>query len=292
MKMASHILGTALFLADFEVQDAPRFGAERRGAPIFAYVRADTKIINERGIITSPDLVVVADESLVALPQAGVLVGVEEHTVLFIASREDSVVWQQRLMLVSPVLSMDVIGKDLTGSEGQKFFGTICAGAAAALTGLVERQHLEEAIETELKQFSLAILAENRTRALAAYDAMALHQGLVVEGKSRSADDYQRPEWVIVPSDGSHISAPAIHGSGTSALAQTGTWRLVRPQIDTAKCKGCWWVCSTFCPDSAIEVIDHKPQIQYDHCKGCMVCMVQCPARAISQVDEKEAVIS
>ena len=40
MKTAGRILGTAFFLAGFEVQDAPRYGAERRGAPIFAYVRA------------------------------------------------------------------------------------------------------------------------------------------------------------------------------------------------------------------------------------------------------------
>jgi Pyruvate/2-oxoacid:ferredoxin oxidoreductase gamma subunit len=41
MKTASRILGSALFAEGFEVQDAPRYGAERRGAPIFAYVRAD-----------------------------------------------------------------------------------------------------------------------------------------------------------------------------------------------------------------------------------------------------------
>ena len=76
MKTASRILGTAFFLAGYEVQDAPRYGAERRGAPIFAYVRADKKSINERGIIAHPDLVVVADDSLVPLPAAGVLEGI------------------------------------------------------------------------------------------------------------------------------------------------------------------------------------------------------------------------
>ena len=67
MKTASRILGTAFFLAGYEVQDAPRYGAERRGAPIFAYVRADKNKINERGIIVHPDLLVVADDSLVPI---------------------------------------------------------------------------------------------------------------------------------------------------------------------------------------------------------------------------------
>ena len=40
MKTASRILGTAFFKAGYQVQDAPRYGAERRGAPIFAYGRA------------------------------------------------------------------------------------------------------------------------------------------------------------------------------------------------------------------------------------------------------------
>ena len=46
IKTASRFLGTAFFLENFEVQDAPRYGVERRGAPIFAYVRASRKVIN------------------------------------------------------------------------------------------------------------------------------------------------------------------------------------------------------------------------------------------------------
>jgi len=60
MKTASRMLGTAFFLEGFEVQDAPRYGAERRGAPIFAYVRAAREPINERGVVARPDLVMVA----------------------------------------------------------------------------------------------------------------------------------------------------------------------------------------------------------------------------------------
>ena len=71
MKTASRILGTAFFLEGFEVQDAPRYGAERRGAPIFAYVRANRQAIQERGVIHRPDLVIVADDSLVPVPGAG-----------------------------------------------------------------------------------------------------------------------------------------------------------------------------------------------------------------------------
>ena len=54
MKTASRILGAAFFRAGYEVQDAPRYGAERRGAPMLAYVRAARQPINERGEMPHP----------------------------------------------------------------------------------------------------------------------------------------------------------------------------------------------------------------------------------------------
>ncbi len=75
MKTASRVLGSAFFLEGFEVQDAPLYGAERRGAPIFANVRASREPIDERGVIRHPDLVVVADDTLISVPAAAVLQG-------------------------------------------------------------------------------------------------------------------------------------------------------------------------------------------------------------------------
>jgi 2-oxoacid:acceptor oxidoreductase gamma subunit (pyruvate/2-ketoisovalerate family) len=96
MKTANQILGSAFFLQGFEVQDAPRYGAERRGAPIFAYLRASRAPIHERGAITRPDLVVVADETLIPVPAAGVLQGVSAHTVLLVNSADSGVAAQAR----------------------------------------------------------------------------------------------------------------------------------------------------------------------------------------------------
>lgn len=289
MKMASHILGTAFFLAGFEVQDAPRFGAERRGAPVFAYVRAQKNPIKERGIISHPGLILVADESLVPMPVAGILHGVDFKSVLFLNSREDAATWKERLNFPGPVLAMDLIGGDLNVPGGQKFFGAICAGAAAALVGVIPKEILLRAIEAELTHVESEVIRENKTRALAAFETMKEQGGIVKEGGGRKATQYKKPEWIEVPLEEAGISAPAIHGRGTSELMNTGAWRLRRPVIDSDLCKGCWWVCSTFCPDSAIIAKDGKPYIDYDHCKGCMICMVQCSAHAITLVNEYEA---
>ena len=131
MKTASRILGTAFFLEGFEVQDAPRYGAERRGAPIFAYVRASRKPINERGIIRRPDLVIVADDTLVSIPAAGVLSGLKEWTILFISTTETPDVWKKRLNFSGQILKLPEVAEVEDRLE-LRFVGSACTGAATS----------------------------------------------------------------------------------------------------------------------------------------------------------------
>ena len=64
----------------------------------------------------------------------------------------------------------------------------------------------------------------------------------------------------------------------------------MRPVIDRERCRRCHWVCSTLCPDGAIAVdADGQPQIDYDHCKGCMICVAVCPPHAIAAIPEVQA---
>jgi pyruvate ferredoxin oxidoreductase gamma subunit len=287
MKTASRILGTAFFLEGFEVQDAPRYGAERRGAPIFAYVRADHSVINERGIIQHPDLVIVADDSLVPVPGAGVMTGIDEHTVLLINSDESPQLWKQRLNFAGQVFTLPVETEDRTEL---RFIGATCSGAAACLLGVISRESLSSAIRDELKQLGDAVVEKNMAKALTAFDLMQAHTGSVSTSKKVSATDYQSPEWVKLPFDDARIAAPAIHAAATSVQVNTGLWRTVRPVIDYTLCNQCWWICSSFCPDGAIDVDEQgSPHIDYDHCKGCMICVAQCPPHAIASVPEQDA---
>ncbi|HEY5789030.1 MAG TPA: 2-oxoacid:acceptor oxidoreductase family protein [Gammaproteobacteria bacterium] len=291
MKSASRILGTALFRAGYEVQDAPRYGAERRGAPIFAFVRADRRPIDERGIIRRPDLVVVADDSLVAVPAAGVLAGLDRHSLLLINSHTGTATWRERLNLAGPVLTLPAAA-EVADRAGLPHVGAACAGAAASLLGAVDRELLQAALEEELGHLGEAVLAQNREVALHAFDAMAAHSGAVRTRDEPPATQWTAPDWVELPFEGSGAAAPAIHAGGTSALVPTGLWRTQRPVVDYARCNRCWWVCSTFCPDSAISVnAERQPVIDYDHCKGCLVCVAQCPPHAISAVPEHAAAL-
>jgi pyruvate ferredoxin oxidoreductase gamma subunit len=287
MKTSSRILGSALFLEGYEVQDAPRYGAERRGAPIFAYVRADTTPINERGIINNPDLIIVADDTLVPVASAGVLTGVDQHSVLFINSDESEETWCQRLHFKGHIYTLPVETED----RGElRFIGATCTGAAAGLLGKITRDSLIKAIKTELSALGQSVIDINLTKALTAFDQMQKHAGSVTEGKHIAATGFTSPNWVVLPFEDARTSAPAIHATATSVNVNTGLWRTFRPVINHNLCNKCWWICSTFCPDGAIEVDEsHSPHIDYDHCKGCMVCVAQCPPHAIASIPEEQA---
>lgn len=286
MKTASRLLGTAFFLEGFEVQDAPRYGAERRGAPIFAFVRASRQVIKERGVIGHPNLVLVADETLVPMPAAGVLQGVDARTMLLIHSHEPSRVWRERLNLAGPVVTMaaDQDEEPLLW----RYVGTACAAAAARLAGAISWESLATALEQELGGLPEAQFEDNLTLAGWAYNLMAEHQGKLDLEPLAPAAGLQPPDWITLPFEDARLATPAIHAAMTSEQVETGMWRTRRPIIDGSRCRGCWWLCSTYCPDGAIRVDDQgRPQIDYQHCKGCMICVTQCPNHAIDMVPER-----
>jgi pyruvate ferredoxin oxidoreductase gamma subunit len=288
MKTASRILGSAFFREGFEVQDAPRYGAERRGAPIFAYVRAARTPIAERGVIRSPDLVLVADDTLVGVPAAGVVEGLDAHAVLAVNSTEPPDAWRARLNTDARIVLMPAFSAEDPAET--PYVGAICAGAAARLTGVIGRANLEAAMREELSGLSDAVIGDNLARCLGAFDALADAEGCVREREEPDAGDLAAPDWVTLDLEDTTRSAPAIHAAATSVMIKTGLWRTMRPIIDYDLCKRCNWVCGSFCPDSAIAVDDEGyPRIDYDHCKGCMICLAQCPPHAIHAIPEKDA---
>jgi pyruvate ferredoxin oxidoreductase gamma subunit len=282
MKTASRMLGTAFFLSGYEVQDAPRYGAERRGAPIFAFVRAAHEAIAERGVIPEPDLVVVADDTLVGVPAAGVNQGLDAHTVLAINTLQPAALWRERLNISSTVIALP--GFTPEDPAERPYVGAISAGAAARLVGVIARDALVQAVHDELAGLPQKVVAQNIERAEAAFDAMAGHAGCVTE--RAEGVGVAAPGWVTL---GLEEATPAVYAGANSVEVRTGLWRIMRPIVDRDLCKRCNWVCGSFCPDSAISVsAEGYPEIDYDHCKGCLICLAQCPPHAIRAVPESE----
>jgi len=216
---------------------------------------------------------------------AGVLQGVTPRTVMLINSSEDAETWRHRLNFPGTLLTLPA---EATERAELRFVGATCAGAAARLLGVIPRETLEMAVRQELSALGENIIQHNLQQALAAFDSMAARAGCVSEGAAASVEKSPAPDWIDLPVDEADAAAAAIHAGATSVEVRTGLWRIMRPVIDYERCNRCWWVCSEFCPDSAIKVIDGKPEIDYDHCKGCMICVAQCPPHAIAAVPEQE----
>jgi pyruvate ferredoxin oxidoreductase gamma subunit len=285
IKTGARVLGSAFFLSDYEVQDAPLYGAERRGAPIHAFVRAARGAIHERGIIRMPDLVVLADSGLLEVARGAVLTGVDADSVLLVRGQASAAALVERYQLPCRTLALPEAGSHATNAPDRSL-GTTCAAAAARLVGVIDRGTLEAALVAELSDMSASVIEAALTRALAAYDALEANAGCVVP-RADSALQSSAPEWIELPQDGVLTASPAIHATRTSERMPTGLWRTVRPVIDFAQCHRCPWVCSTACPDGAIGMGKcGYPRIDLEHCKGCMVCVLACPWHAMTAVPE------
>lgn len=65
---AAYLLAAAAFEAGFMCQAFPAFGAERRGAPVTAFVRIDKQPIHLRSQVRAPDYLIVQDDTLLLDP--------------------------------------------------------------------------------------------------------------------------------------------------------------------------------------------------------------------------------
>ena len=68
-----------------------------------------------------------------------------------------------------------------------------------------------------------------------------------------------------------------LYADTNSFTAYVGDWRVVKPVYNRdicIDCQNCW----VFCPDTSIVSRDKKMiGVDYDHCKGCGVCVEVCP---------------
>jgi pyruvate ferredoxin oxidoreductase gamma subunit len=277
IKTGARVLGSAFFAEGFEVQDAPRYGAERRGAPLDASVRASRARIRERGALRSPDLVVVADETLIPVRSAGVAAGLDAHAWLLVRSELPAEAWRERLARAERVLTLPALAEE---PDELPFLGAACAAAAARLVGVIAWPALETALAGEVAALGSGAGSESLVRARDVWDALTPHAGAVAEG-AECLPAGGDPGWIELPREPADVSAPDVRVPLTSREVRTGLWRTQRPVIEPGLCHGCAWICSSLCPDGAIAIASGRPVIDYDHCKGCGVCVAVCPHHAI-----------
>ena len=289
IRTAGRILGSAFFAAGFEVQDAPRYGAERRGAPIFAYVRADRKRINERGVIHAPDIVVVADDSLLAVAGDSITEGTGINSILLVITARKKDELAELLRIKCRIITIDeTLLKNENTAGGEHSLSIISSAAAALLTGEITSDGFEEGIRAELPALTENELLNSCETARMTFRALEEYHAAGYKASSDEPEPAKASRWVDLKVQDSRNSSAAIFKIKTSAYSPTGTWRTSRPVLESVKCRRCL-LCYVSCPDSSISLTDeHYPEIDYEHCKGCLLCAAICPAKAISVEPEKK----
>ena len=71
---------------------------------------------------------------------------------------------------------------------------------------------------------------------------------------------------------------------GEQPMMITGNWREFRPVIDHEKCNLCM-NCVIFCPDACWQLNASEEEVEWNakYCKGCMICVNECSAEALSK---------
>jgi pyruvate ferredoxin oxidoreductase gamma subunit len=318
VKTAGRVAGSAAFLAGLYAQDSPVYGAERRGAAVASYTRIDDKPIRERGVISHPDLVILADETLLSDPAAGVLAGVTPQTAIFVNTANYDLSAQNlatqnlashdrashnraapdlpsnpptessspRLITLDLTrLTLEALGRASALSAG---LGAI----AVRLAGVIPRNCLMDSVREELTALGISPEDLERNLRLAGelFDSLpALEFTRHGSPDNSSLADATAQRMAAIHYEGPIRGSPSVLASGNSVARHTGAWRLERPVVDNSICTRCG-LCFVQCPDGAVALdADGYPVIDYDHCKGCLICGHVCPARAIRAERETQA---
>ena len=175
--IASRILAQALFIEGRYAQSFPTFGAERRGAPVAAFVRADDTFINVRSRVTSPDYVVVMAARLIEA--VAVTDGLKESGIILINSDlpADNFNLGSATQSKSPppyriiTVNLNRIAlKYGLGSEIMPLINAPVLGALAKVSGLVKPESLIQA----LPRFIPVRLADNEKALRQAYETVTV----------------------------------------------------------------------------------------------------------------------
>ena len=147
MVLAARMLAQAFFEEGYEVQTFPSFGAERRGAPLVAFLRADKEKISERCGLYHKDHLIILDEKI--LESVDVSQGLKENAFIIINSPSLPNNYGDKLARYR-VVTFDcdsVAKKHQLGSSQMPVTNTIMLGVFAKVTGLVKMDSVAKGIK-------------------------------------------------------------------------------------------------------------------------------------------------
>ncbi len=163
--VASKILADAIAKEGNYVQAYPEFGVERRGAPVFAFIRIDDKPIYDKSRIYKPDHVVVVDPTLVEV--IDVTEGLKDGGMIIINTdkKPEELEFPSKYKIVT-VNATGIAVKHKLGTLAAPIVNTSVVGAVVKILNLAKLKSLLEAV----KEGVPLKLEENTAAAKEAYD--------------------------------------------------------------------------------------------------------------------------
>jgi pyruvate ferredoxin oxidoreductase gamma subunit len=266
--VASQILAETLARAGFWVQSFPEFTAERRGAPISAFLRWDDGgRIRRRYKMRGCDVLAVVSPS----PPSIELLRRVRPGGLVIVNREARLPIAGDFAIVHVPAARIARAAGTLSAEGRPMGNAAVVGACVRLVAPDSLPVLQDAVAARLG-------AANAAAATAGFEQCRRQRRL--------------PADAVVDAAGAEPvrAAPQRRFSNSTrdTLAnRTGDWSLERPILGAA-CTACA-LCALFCPETAMTRHDGSMAIDYVHCKGCGICVAVCPVRDAITMEEVPA---
>lgn len=280
--MAAQALAEAAVIEGNYAVAFPFFGAERRGAPVLAFTRIDTRKIYSKTQVYAPDCVIVLDDSL--LDTIDVVSGLKSEGTVVINSKEKPEDIDLGMVVRTAAINATSIALEILKAP---ITNTAILGAFARATGIIRLESMEEAIKIRFgEKLGKRVGERNALAARLAYEKTAVGSSKGI--KKLEPKKQWLPTYQELPVGGALMEGrteAGMIGPGSFIENKVMGWATFRPVRDREKCTMCL-LCWFYCPEGTIVRISERGDLMtnYDYCKGCGVCANECPVDAIKMV--------
>ncbi|MFW6148828.1 MAG: 2-oxoacid:acceptor oxidoreductase family protein [Atribacterota bacterium] len=157
---ASKLLATSALAEDKYIQAFPEYGPERMGAPIQSFTRISDKPINIHCHVTSPDMVVVLDPTLVG--SVDIVEGLTDEGIIVVNTKESPAQIRKKLQLKGKKIFTVDASKIALEELGRPMPNTPMVGALVKATGLLKLDNVITDIKSKFSgKFSQKVVDGN-----------------------------------------------------------------------------------------------------------------------------------
>jgi 2-oxoacid:acceptor oxidoreductase gamma subunit (pyruvate/2-ketoisovalerate family) len=141
---SAELLALAAIAQGKFAQSFPKFGPERRGAPVIAFARISDKQIRDRTAVKNPSIVIVLDSSLLSIINTSE--GMPDDGIQIVNTKKTAAELREEFGLKGKLVTLNA-NRIAAEEIGRMITNTTMLGAAMRATGLVDIDGLIEQLK-------------------------------------------------------------------------------------------------------------------------------------------------